>query len=75
MGELWSVYCEDFGEYLPCYNGTTLYVSDKNPETYHHPMSISSSFKQFSLNANTPALRSVRALHMSIERRFLKSTV
>ena len=25
MGELWGVFCEDFGEYWPQYNGTTLY--------------------------------------------------
>ena len=25
MGELWGVYCKDFGENWPCYNGTALY--------------------------------------------------
>ena len=25
-GELWGVYCEDFGENWPSYNGTALYV-------------------------------------------------
>ena len=26
IGELWGVYCEDFGENWPCYNGTALYI-------------------------------------------------
>ena len=26
MGELWGVYCEDFGENGPQYNGITLYI-------------------------------------------------
>ena len=25
-GQLWHVYCEDFGENWPCYNGTALYI-------------------------------------------------
>ena len=25
-GELWGVYCEDFGENRLCYNGTALYL-------------------------------------------------
>ena len=25
-GELWGVFCEDFGENWPCYNGTALYL-------------------------------------------------
>ena len=27
-GELWDAFCEDFGENWPCYNGTTLYLTD-----------------------------------------------
>ena len=26
-GELWGVFCEDFEENRPCYNGTALYVN------------------------------------------------
>ena len=26
-GELWGVYCEDFGETWPRYNGTALYMT------------------------------------------------
>ena len=27
-GELWGVFCEDFGEYWPRYNGTALYIDN-----------------------------------------------
>ena len=30
-GELWGVYCEDLGNNWPRYNGTALYIRNKEP--------------------------------------------
>ena len=38
-GELWGVYCEDFGENWPRYNGTTLYTP-KIPYNTMHTLSL-----------------------------------
>ena len=33
MGELWVVFCEDFGENWPRYNGTALYLKQVSQTT------------------------------------------
>ena len=37
-GQLWGVYCEDFWENLPCYNGTALYLYLAVFETLRFPV-------------------------------------
>ena len=38
MGELWGVYCENFGENRPRYNGISLYLPWDYARDYVRPM-------------------------------------
>ena len=51
-GELWGVYCEDFGENLPRYNGTALY--DDIKYIYHESQQLDQKINHITCTHDDP---------------------